>query len=108
MINFSKQACDFCGFEGSIAELIRMKGDVELLESPYGKTHTHSDGEHSAEVAENLQKTTIYMETQVYQEDQYASVRSISENMDRNCAYWKAIRECEARSTYMLQCCALT
>ena len=108
MVNFCKEACDICGFEGSLADLIKMKGDVELLETPYGKAQTHPGGEHSEKVAEVIQETTIYMETQVFQEEKYAGIRGICKNFERNCAYWTAIGECEASPTYMLTWCAPT
>lgn len=85
-----------------------MKGDEELLQTPYGKAQTRVEGEHKEAVATIIDETIQYMETKVFVDEQYANTRHICKNMDRSCAYWKANGECEARETYMMGMCAPT
>lgn len=112
MVNFCKKACNICDFQGNLADLILMKGDVELLETPYGKAQTIPQGGggallapdyyyYSERTAEIVQETATYMETEFYARKEYAPVHFACKNMDRSCAYWKAIGECEANHIFM-------
>jgi ShK domain-like len=102
MLNHCTKSCNICDFTGNLNDLIRMRGDVELLETPYGKAQLpYDDGPYATRIAEIVQETAIYMDTQFYTQSQYAAVHHACKNMDRNCAYWKAIGECEANHIFM-------
>jgi ShK domain-like len=106
MLNFCKKSCNICDFEGNLKDLILMRGDVELLETPYGKAQTIPDGPHAARTTEVIQETATYMDTDFFTKQEYAAVHYTCKNMDRSCAYWKAIGECEANHIFMWVNCA--
>jgi hypothetical protein len=100
-----------------------MLGDVELLETPYGKTQNHRlDGETSEDdtlpsssssgqrrtstVTKVLERMISYMENEVLVDPRYESVRKICKNMERDCAIWAARGECEMNAPYMQLWCA--
>jgi hypothetical protein len=105
MLNFCKKACNICDFNGNLKDLILLKGDVELLETPYGKTQIHPEGEHYARVAEVMEELPLYMES-FLSDERYASIHYACKNIDRNCAYWKSIGECESNPIFMLGSCS--
>lgn len=85
-----------------------MKGDRELLDTPYGKIQTRVDTEHKDATNRIIDETIRYMEEEVFIDEQYATTRHICKNMDRSCAYWKAVGECENSETFMLGTCGPT
>jgi hypothetical protein len=102
MLHHCTKSCNICDFTGNLDDLIRMRGDVELLETPYGKTQAHPEGPYDAtRIEEIVQETAIYMDTKFYTQPQYAAVHHACKNMDRNCAHWKAMGECEANHIFM-------
>ena len=110
MLRHCPKSCNICDFDGNLDDLILMRGDRELLETPYGKTQslevdasTLFSTDHLQHIVEEM---SSYMESDFYAQSQYASIHYACKNMDRNCAYYKAMGECETNPARMLSLCA--
>jgi ShK domain-like len=121
MVNFCKEACQICDYKGSLKDLIDMIGDVELLETPYGKAQNYpsedevepvvggevkEDTTTTSKVGKVMERMVTYMETEVFVDPRHESVRKICKNVERDCAIWAARGECELNAPYMQLWCA--
>jgi hypothetical protein len=104
MLNFCKKSCAICDFVGDLNELIQTKkrmaevgGDERLLETPYGMKQTpiEAGSEYGDAVAQVLAQSTEYMETVIFADAKYESLKHTCKNRDRSCVFWAAIGECE-------------
>ena len=104
MLNFCKKSCKICDFEGDLNELSERKkrlaqvgGDETLLETPYGMKQTPIEPgtEYSDAAAQIIAQSTEYMETIIFTNTKYESLKHTCKNRDRSCVFWAAIGECE-------------
>ena len=106
-----RKSCGTCGITDRLEldALIEKKvalhevgGDETLLETPYGVTQT-LDVKTQAGIKEVIKNFTSYMDSVVFKDPRYETVKKTCRNRHRDCAFWAHLGECENVSRIM-QC----
>jgi hypothetical protein len=91
-------------FQGNLTQLIRVRGNMTLLETPHGVTQAIIPG-YEALIQQSLSDMEHYMQHHVEKEPSLQSVRDICKNHNANCAYWAATGVCSSNAHYMETYC---
>mmetsp|Transcript_20165 Transcript_20165/g.19414 ORF Transcript_20165/g.19414 Transcript_20165/m.19414 type:complete len:406 (-) Transcript_20165:154-1371(-) len=65
-----------------------------------------AEGDSYLKTVERIEEVNKYMKEEVFVEEKYAKVRNDCQNRNELCAFWAAIKECDANPKFMLLNCA--
>ena len=103
MLRNCRKSCETCGITdedeldalaAKKLQLYEVGGDETLLETPYGITQAIG-ADADEEVRKVIRNFTTYMETIIFKDPLYASVRKTCKNRHADCAFWTSRGECE-------------